>query len=66
MLTAIQHRCLVLLSLANDYDAIHGDLIEHLAHHIDRCLVSSILVAFAQPVESSKRVVDNGDSEVND
>jgi len=49
LLTAVQHWCLVLLALPDDNNSVHGNVIQHLPHHIHCRLVCCILVALAQP-----------------
>ena len=44
-LAVVEHRRLVLLALADDDDAVHGDRGQHGTHRIDRGLVDALLVA---------------------
>ena len=53
-LAVVEHRRLVLLALADDDDAVHGDRVEHVAHGVDGGLVGGLLVAAAdEPAAAS-------------
>lgn len=41
LLTAVEHGRLILLSLADDHHAVHGDVVQHLAHHVHSSLVGA-------------------------
>ena len=55
LLAVVEHRRLVLLALADDDDAAHGDGVEHRAHRVDRRLVGGVLVAAADPAPAAER-----------
>ncbi len=48
-LAAVEHGRLVLCALSNHHDAVHVHRIQNFPHHVDRRLIRSVLVTFAQP-----------------
>ena len=54
-LADIEHRRLVLLTLADDHDAIHRNRPETVAHGVDRGLVERVLVAATHPARRGQR-----------
>ncbi len=54
LLAVEQHRRLVLLALADDDDAAHGDRVEHEAHGVDRCLIRRDLVPAPDPARRER------------
>jgi len=55
LLAVEEHRRLVLLPLADDDDALHGDGVEHRAHGVDGRLVGGLLVAAPDPARAAER-----------
>ena len=55
LLAVVEHRRFVLLALADDDDAVHGDGVEHPAHAVHCRLVGGDLVATADPAARRDR-----------
>ena len=55
LLAVIEHRCLVLLALANDHDAVHGNTAEHETHRVDGGSVGTEFVAPTGPTRRRDR-----------
>ena len=47
--TVVEHRCVVLLALADHHDAAHRHRVDQLTHGVDRRAVAALLVAAAYP-----------------
>ena len=50
-----EHRRVILLTLADDDDAVHGDTADELAHGVDGSAIGPVLVAAADPAGSGHR-----------
>ena len=55
LLTVEQHRGFVLLALADDDDALHGDGVENQAHGVDGRAVGTVLVSPTKPAAGCQR-----------
>ena len=44
MLAVVEHRRFVLLALTDHHHAVHADGVQHVAHPVDRRLVSALLL----------------------
>ena len=55
VLAVVEHRRFVLLTLADDDGAAHGDRVQHRAHGVDRGLVDDLLVAAPEMTGGGER-----------
>ena len=55
VLAVVEHRCFVLLPLADHDHAVHAHRVQHVAHAVDRRLVGRLLVAHPHQRRSGQR-----------